>query len=187
MINPIKLLGHLVMPKKLGISFGGFSSFIEDNPFTTAGAILAPWTAGQSLTAGVGIDAQVKSQNIAEEQADEAKKQSTIKNAIAGLKAQRARSETLRSARIAGGQVKAQGAVTGTQESSSVVGGLSGLSSTTAGNIGFSLASSVAGWRIFESGQKIFDLEKKKGRQDLIAGVSSTLFDIGVAGKQGTL
>ena len=184
MINPIKLLGMLVMPKKLSISFGGFSSFIEDNPFTTIGTLAFP---GLGTLLGANIDAQVKAQEIASEQAEEAKKQASIKNAVAGLQAQRSRSEQLRQARIARGQVAAQGAVTGTQESSSVVGGLAGLSSTTSGNIGFSLASSTAGQSIFESGQRVFDLEKKKGKQDLIAGVSGQLFNLAAAGAKGMM
>ena len=154
-----------------------------------AGATTAASASSIALgaTAGLSVGAQVSGVVAAGEQADEAKKQANIKNAIAGLTAQRGRSEVLRRARIAKGQVEAQGAVTGTQESSAVVGGVSGLQSTTASNIGFSLASSRAGQAIFESGQKIFSLEKKKGRADLVAGVSGTLFDIGVQGKAGNL
>ena len=182
MINPIKLLGMLVMPKKLSISLGGITDFIGDNPFSVAGVLIGGPLGGLF---GVNIDAQVKAQDLAEQQADEAKKQAAIKNAVAGLQAQRSRSEQLRQARIARGQVAAQGAVTGTQTSSSVVGGLAGLDSTVGGNIGFSLASSTAGQSIFESGQRVFDLEKKKGKQDLIAGVSSTLFGLGMTASKG--
>ena len=163
-------------------------SFLTNPIVQIAGTAAATFFGGPLAgLAAAGVFAQAEGLEATAEQADEAKKQANIKNAVAGLSAQRGRSEQLRRTRITRGQVEAQGAVTGTQTASSVVGGVSGLESTTASNIGFSSAVSAAGEKIFQSGQKIFDLEKKKGRADLVAGVSSTLFDIGVAGKQGKL
>lgn len=168
---------------------GGAATPAVAGTATTAG--VAAGTSGTAIAAGAAagaaIGGQVQGAAIAGEQADIAKEQAAIKNAIAGLTAQRGRSETLRRARIARGQVEAQGAVTGTQTSSAVVGGVSGLEATTASNIGFSRAVSGAGQKLFESGQKIFNLEKQKGRADLVAGVGSTLFDIGVKGRAGQL
>lgn len=137
--------------------------------------------------AGASVSSQIAGQELSAQQADESKKQANIKNAVAGLTASRNRSEMLRRARIARAQVEAQGAVTGTQAASSVVGGLSGLTSTTASNVGFSQATSDSGQQLFQSGQKLYDLEKQKGRADLVAGVSKTMFDVGVAYKTGQL
>lgn len=155
--------------------------------FATGGASVPFTTLALGGLAGASIGAQAQGAELAGEQAEEAKTQANIKNAVAGLAGQRNRSEMLRRARIARGQVEAQGSVTGTQRSSSVVGGVSGLESTTASNVGFSQATADAGQKLFQSGQKIFDLEKKKGRADLIAGVSTTLFNIGIEGKRGNL
>lgn len=146
-----------------------------------------PMGAAMGASLGASLGGQKEAADIAEEQSSEMQEQARMKSAVAGLTAQRNRSETLRRSRIARGQVEAQGAVTGTQTSSAVVGGVSGLESTTASNIGFSQGVSDTGQKLFESGQKIFDLEKKKGRADLVAGVGKTLFDLSVAGNRGDL
>lgn len=165
----------------------GIANWAEDNPLTAIGALAAPVTGGASLFFGTMIDQQIKGQKLAEEQANESKKQASIRSSIAGLRAQRERSEMIRRARIARAQVESQGASTGTQQSSIVTGGVSGLTSTVAGNIGFSQVSSDAGQKIFQSGQRIYDLEKRKGRADLAAGVSNTLFNLSLRAPKGAL
>ena len=133
----------------------------------------------------LGITGDIEAQKIAEEQGEEAKKAAGIKQAISGLRAQRERSEVIRRTRIARGQVEAQGAVTGTQQSSQVTGGVAGLESRAEGAIAFSNTQTAAGRQLFDIGLKNIGLEKEKGRAQLVSNVTRTLFGIGVKAASG--
>lgn len=151
----------------------------------SAGTGITATGAALGAVGGASLGAQKHSAGLAADQGEEMKKQATIKSAIAGLRASRERSEMLRRSRIIKGQIEAAAAETSTEQSSGVVGGIAGLQATTASNIGFSLDASRAGRDLFASGNKILDLEKKKGRSDLVAGAGSTLFDIGLSSARG--
>lgn len=121
----------------------------------------------------------------AEEQAALAQKQAKISQAVSGLKAQRERAQQLRQQRVIRGQVEAQGQVSGTTASSGIAGGVAGLQSTTASNLGFSLGTQQASEDIFTLGTRIFNIERKKQRQMTNLSIGQNLFDLGTKAATG--